>query len=188
MAMTTSRNSLEGAPLNQASGAQLSRRMRTLYVAAIFTLFVLAVQFVLGMANNLFGAFPATSDVLSALESPGDPLLIAHMVVAFLLLLLGIVVAVLAFRRPVPRSLAALAIGGLLAILWAYESGIEFILSRFSNDAMSFSMALGFLAALAIYGALGLLSALRGGSSLAAGFVQGARVDGDPQESRPTRA
>ena len=188
MAVTTSRSDLESARSTQTTGAQLPRRMRTLYVTAIFTLLVLAVQFVLGMANNLFGAFPATSDVLAALESTGDPLLIAHMVVAFLLLLLGIVVAILALRRPVPRSMAALAIGGLIAIFWAYESGIEFILSRFSNDAMSFSMALGFLVALAIYGALGLTSALRGGSSLAAGLAQGARADGDPQESRPSRS
>jgi hypothetical protein len=150
--------------------AKLEERMRTLHVGSVLMLFTLAVQFILGMANNLFGTFPATSDVLQALSS-GDAMLVAHMSVAFVLLALGILVAVLAFRRPIPRRVAALGVAGVLGIFWAFESGIEFVLSGFSNNLWSFSMSLGFLVVLVIYGALTLTSAVNGGRLFVSRFV-----------------
>ncbi len=140
-------------------------------------LMLLAVQFLLGMDVNLFGAFPETSDVLQVLESSTDPALTVHMAVAFILLALAIAVAVLAFRRPLPWKVSWIAVGGVLGVLWAFESGIEFVLSGFSNNAASFSMAAGFLAAVVIYGYLGLLTALNSGDRFAAHLVAEPRPD-----------
>lgn len=140
----------------------LQQRVRALHVGTVLMLLTLAVQFILGMANNLFGTFPATSDVLAALES-GDQALVAHMAVAFVLLALGVLVAVLGFRKPLPRKVAALGVAGVLSIFWAFESGIEFVLSGFGSNLWSFSMAVGFLVALAVYGFLGLMTAVNGG-------------------------
>lgn len=139
----------------------LQTRMRTLRVGTLLMLFTLASQFILGMANNLFGAFPDTSDVLRTLES-GAPLLVAHMVLAFVQLALGVLVAIFSFRRPIPRKAAALGTGGISSIFLAFESGIEFVLSGFRNNLWSFSMALGFLAAIIFYGFLGQISSVRG--------------------------
>lgn len=148
----------------------MQKRVRAHHIGTVLMLFTLAVQYILGMVNNLFGTFPATSDVLAALES-GDPALIAHMVVAFVLLALGVLVAVLGFRRPLPRRVAALGVAGVLSIFWAFESGIEFVLSGFGSDLWSFSMSLGFLAALTLYAFLGLITAVNGGSLFAPRLV-----------------
>lgn len=159
---TGSEDTAQGARYPNGSTAKLEERMRTLHVGSVLMLFTLAVQFVLGMANNLFGTFPPTSDVLQALLS-GGTMLAVHMLVAFVLLAVGILVAVLAFRRPIGRGVAALGVAGVLSIFWAFESGIEFILSGFSSNGWSFSMSLGFLVALIIYGALALTSTVIGG-------------------------
>ena len=164
---------------------RLQARMEALHVGAVLLLMLLAVQFVLGMGVNLFGVFPNTSDVLRVLEASGDPTLTAHMAVAFLLLALGILVAVLAFRRPLPRRLSWAALSGALAIFWAFESGIEFVLSGFTNNIASFSMALGFLASVTIYGYLGLVSALHSGSRFVSSLVANASVP--VEESGPAR-
>ncbi len=148
-------------------------RMQAMNVGAVLMLTILAVQFVLGIDVNLFGAFPTTSVVLQALYSNVDPVLTAHMAVAFLLLVLGVLLAVLGFRRPLPRRVSWAALSGALAVFWAFESGIEFVLSGFSNNVASFSMALGFLASVAIYGYLGLVSALSGRSRFVSILVGG---------------
>lgn len=136
-------------------------RMKTLRTSVWITLVTLGVQFILGMATNLFGTFPATSVVLQALQSTSDPALMAHMSVAFVLLSLSILVACLAFRKPLLRRFAGWAVGGFLAVFWAFESGIGFVVSGFSNNLYSFSMALGFLAAFAIYFLMAHLSSPR---------------------------
>lgn len=157
--------------------------MKALHIGTVSMLFTLAAQFLLGMANNLFGTFPATSDVLGALAS-GDTMLVAHMSVGFVLFALGILIAVLAFRRPIPRAVGGLGIAGVLAIFWAFESGIEFVLSGFSSNLWSFSMSLGFLVALALYGVIGLVSAVNGGrlfvsQLVASGDLTGTEAIGD---------
>lgn len=131
---------------------------------------LLGIQFLLGMFVNLFGTFPNTSEVLPALEFTVDLPLTAHMAVAFLLQASAITVAVLAFRRPLTRPTAYLALGGVAAIFWAFESGIEFVLSGFTNNAASFSMAVAFFAAVTIYGDILLLTAKDAGYTAFAGF------------------
>ncbi|HEV2428319.1 MAG TPA: hypothetical protein VGV64_00520, partial [Thermoplasmata archaeon] len=131
--------------------ARWPHRLRAVHRAALMVLLALAVQFVLGIWVNLFGSFPRTTEVEGVLSSSTDPILLAHMAVAFLLLGLGIFVAALTVRSPLPYGLAALGAAGAGTIFWAFESGIEFIVSGFTNGLASFSMALGFAAALSVY-------------------------------------
>jgi hypothetical protein len=125
---------------------------RRVTVLLRLTVSLLALQFLLGIWVNLFGTFPATNSVLTAISYTGDPVLTAHYATAFILLLLAIILTVVSFRTGEPRRIGWLAVGGLLFILLAYESGIEFILSGFSNNTASFSMAVGFIGATAVYG------------------------------------
>lgn len=162
-------------------------RMRTLYFGTVLILLTLVVQFILGMATNLFVTLPATSNLLQALRS-GDPILVAHMSVAFVLLALGVGVAALGFRRPIPRKVSALSLGGVLAIFWAFESGVEFVLSGFTNSVASFSMASGFLGALVLYGVLGLVSGLNGGRLLDSSLVLQLQSDESPKKDRQARS
>ena len=123
---------------------------------------LVAVQFLLGIWVNLFGSFPSTSDVVTALSFTGDPVLTAHYVLAVVLLLLSIVIVLVAFRSREAPAIRWCAVGGFLSILWAYESGIQFILSGFSNNVDSFLMAVGFIASTVFYG-VAQVAALVGG-------------------------
>ena len=152
--------------------------MRTLHVASLAMLLSLSIEFALGMANNLFGSFPATSDPQVALRS-ANGLLLAHLVVAFLLLVFSVVVAVLAARTPIPKRVTALGIAGVVVVFATIESGIEFILSGFSENLWSYSMAMGFLFAVIVYGALGLRSALEGGRGFPFPALTDRRTDAD---------
>lgn len=113
---------------------------------------LLTAQFLLGIWVNLFGTFPRTTSVLSAITYGGDPVLTAHYGLAVVLLLLAIGITVVSFRGTEPPTLRWFALGGLLSIAWAYESGIQFILSGFADNLSSFSMALGFILAMTFYG------------------------------------
>lgn len=128
-------------------------RLKAVRATLLALLTLLSVQFALGMWVNLFGSFPATSDVLAVVEARGDPVLQAHMVTAVVILATAILLIALASRRPLPRSDLGWAVVGLGTVLWAYESGIDLILSGFSSDLDSYSMAMGFLATYLVYGA-----------------------------------
>jgi hypothetical protein len=114
---------------------------------------LLALQFLLGVWVGLFGTFPRTSSLKTALTYSGDPALTAHMLLAVVIVLVGFVVTVFAFGRdsPDPR-LRWLLVGGLLSTLFAYEWGVQLILADFDNNTDVFWMAVGFIAAVAFYG------------------------------------
>lgn len=114
---------------------------------------LLAVQFLLGIWVNLFGTFPVTSSLRTALTYTGDPALTAHMLLAVVIVLVGFVIAIFAFGRdsPDPRLRWAVT-GGLLSTLFAYEWGVQLILADYANNTDSFLMAVGFIAAVAFYG------------------------------------
>lgn len=135
----------------ESTQAALARTFGAVHRGVIAILGLLAIQFGLGMWVNLFGTFPTSSDVLATVEDTQDPVLQAHMVTAVLILAWAIVLIALTARKSIPRSDLGLAVTGLLTVLWAYGSGIDFILSGFSNNVDSYSMALGFLATFVVY-------------------------------------
>ena len=113
---------------------------------------LLSLQFVLGIWVNLFGSFPSTDSVSTAVMYGGDPVLTGHYLLAVVLLLLAVVVVYASIRPEIPRRLRWYTLGGLLSIVWAWAAGVEFILSGFSSNEASFSMALAFIVAMTFYG------------------------------------
>ncbi|HTT25498.1 MAG TPA: hypothetical protein VMH90_00855 [Thermoplasmata archaeon] len=114
---------------------------------------LLAVQFVLGMAVNLFGSFPDGVTTLGGtFLYQGDPLLLLHITLAAILLGAALITVLLALSREVPwsaRAAVLLAAGGVFG---AAVAGYLFVSSGFSDDRDSFAMALGFLLAIVGYG------------------------------------
>ncbi len=116
------------------------------------TVGLLALQFLLGIWVALFGKFPDTHDLMTALAYSGDPVLTAHYALAFVLLLLAILLAYVSFAKGEPKRLRVLTLAGLLSVLVALEAGVQFVLSGFANNDWSFVMAVGFIASMAFYG------------------------------------
>lgn len=113
---------------------------------------LLAAQFVLGIWVNLFGSFPSTNSVGTALMYGGDPVLTGHYLLGVLLFVLAVVLAASSFGPGTAPRVRWLVVAGLLSVVWAATSGVEFILSGFSNAGASFSMALAFIVAMTFYG------------------------------------
>jgi len=113
---------------------------------------LVSLQFLLGIWVNLFGTFPSTNNVQTAVMYGGDPVLSLHYVLAIILVVLAAVVTYRAFRPGVPMSVRWLVLGGLLSVFWAVAAGVELILSGFSNNGDSFSMAFAFIVAMTFYG------------------------------------
>ena len=113
---------------------------------------LLSLQFLLGIWVNLYGSFPATSDVQVAFTYGGDPGLTGHYILAAVLVVLAVTIVLAAFRSGFPARLRWLTLGGLLSVLWASISGVEFILSGFTDNSVSFSMAFAFIVAMTFYG------------------------------------
>lgn len=113
---------------------------------------LLAAQFVLGIWVNLFGSFPSTKSVGTALMYGGDPVLTGHYLLGVLLFVLAVVLAASSFGPGTAPRVRWLVVAGLLSVVWAATSGVEFILSGFSNAGASFSMALAFIVAMTFYG------------------------------------
>ena len=123
---------------------------------------LLSLQFLLGMWVNLFGAFPPTDSLGTAVGSTGDPVLTGHYVLAVVLLALGVVLVAVASRSGARRLLVGMLSLGLLSLLGASAAGMEFVLSGFSSNIDSFSMALAFIAATSCYGVAQALAVPRG--------------------------
>jgi len=113
---------------------------------------LLAVQFILGIWVNLFGTFPSTRGLGAAVRYSGDPVLTGHYVLAVVLVALAVVLMVVAFRRESSLGLRGMVVAGAGSIVWAVASGLQFVLSGFSNNVASFSMAVAFIAATSFYG------------------------------------
>jgi len=115
-------------------------------------LLLLVVEFALGIWLVRYGTFPTTTNVVKVAMARGDPVLTAHMGLAVLLVVLAFVETVAAFGSTAPPRLRWFALGGFLALLVAYESGVEFILSGFSNDAYPLVMLAAFFGAAVFLG------------------------------------
>ncbi|MGB6500752.1 MAG: hypothetical protein WBG19_05065 [Thermoplasmata archaeon] len=112
----------------------------------------LVAEFGLGLWLAKYGTFPVTHNVVTTLMYRGDPELSAHIGLAVILVVVAFIVAVSAFGGEAPPRLRWYTLGGFLALLAAYESGIEFILSGFANNDYSYSMLAAFFVSGAFYG------------------------------------
>jgi len=141
------------------------RRLGVLRRRATATLVVLLVQFLVGMAVNLYvtiptrhpgaGSGPYLSGALASVLwsfSSGLPLLIVHVAIGAVLLLSGIELVVHAARSRHGPALVWLAAGGLVAILFAGFNGASFL--KYDQNISSMLMSVGFAGAVACYLAL----------------------------------
>lgn len=117
---------------------------------------LLAVQFLTGMGLNLFVAFTeghpsSLSDAFGAMATGVLPA--AHLGVGFALSILSVVVLAILIDSG-EAKLSVFAATGLASVAEAGISGMGFIYSGFQDDAYSYLMAAGFIAAFLSYSIL----------------------------------
>jgi hypothetical protein len=131
-----------------SGGAQAApyRRLHQLRGTLWTVLLLLALQFVLGMALNLWVPLSLPSgysQVASVLASNG--LVSAHAVVAVLLIILSAMALLLARGLGLPRMRA---LSGILILTLVLTSMMGYSFVESQSNAFSFAMALGFILAL----------------------------------------
>ena len=117
---------------------------------------ILIIEFLVGMYLNLFSADPAGSKSVNPfvqIFTGGQLLLAVHVIIGFLLLFLSLLLLLLSIAVRHGRTIL-LAVIGLGAMLLAFWAGIAFVLGGYSNDQLSYGMAVGFLLSFVFYGAL----------------------------------
>lgn len=134
-----------------------------LHGLTIAILFLLAAQFLLGMAVNLFVTIPTNhpgfhppeyfsgvfQSVRWAITSPTSPLLLLlHASLGLLLVVLALVLLVSAIVRR-SRSWIVVSIIGLIGVLGAGFNGGSFL--NYNEDFSSMLMAVGFILAMVTY-------------------------------------
>jgi cytochrome bd-type quinol oxidase subunit 2 len=123
----------------------VERRVRRVRRILWALLGLLAVEFALGMAVNLFVSLSLPSgypEVLSVIESSG--VLSAHAVVA-VLVLFGSVVLCTQTGKPFPARVRGLSVLLAVTIVGTIFMGYSFVESQ--SNAFSYGMAMGFLVA-----------------------------------------
>lgn len=116
----------------------------------------LGVQYVLGMATNLYAAFPTSGDARVMWEyAKTQPLVMAHIIIGTLLLVGAIALCVQGYKSK-NRTWQISSFLGLIAIGFSWLSGERFVSTQ--QDVFSLSMAVGFIAAILAY-AWGIYSA-----------------------------
>ena len=109
----------------------------------------LAVEFLLGMAINLFVSFPQGSDVGKNWDFASHNLLVmTHVIIGTLLVLGAIVLVVRVFRNKIDQWKLP-AVVGLISLLVAWGAGDGFVATQ--KDTMSFLMAAGFVVGIIAY-------------------------------------
>ena len=129
---------------------------RSLMVTARAMMPLLILQFLLGMFATLFVNFPSSSgssNPLIQIFASGSLIVAAHVIIAVLLLVLSILLLTFsAFTRR--RVTVALSATGLIFMGVAFYAGIAFAFSGYSNNALSYLMAVGFIISFVVYGAI----------------------------------
>lgn len=125
-------------------------RGRWLRGALWLNLALLAVVFVLGMAVNLYIAFPSNLKIDAMQFAARTPSLQSHMIVATVILIVGLVALVLSLieRR---AWVIVMTLAGLALSLVAYSGGMMFLTNGYQESA-SMMMAVGFIGAFIAYG------------------------------------
>ncbi len=122
----------------------------------VLNLILLSVQAWSGDVVNLFATFPAGavngfSGFFQGLESAGPgPLAIYHGLEGVVIFLLGIGIAIAAFRRPTSRGVRITSLLGLFFIAVAALGGYLFVFSGFLDNGNSAQMGGSFIGAYAM--------------------------------------
>ncbi len=116
---------------------------------------LLILQFLLGMFANLFVTFTTSSaaNPLASIFTEGSPALMAHVIIGIVLFVLSLIVLIFAGFTSRRRLLGIASLGfALMAV--AFFSGIAFVFSAYTNNALSYLMAVGFIIAFIVYSGL----------------------------------
>ena len=138
----------------QYTFSQNGRRTSLLLTGVMAELVLLAIQFVIGMWMNLFALFPSTNvafpmyGMMNVMFSV--PELMAHMMIGMLIGLVSLMIFVMSLMGGFHKSAILSAIASL-SIFLAGMSGLEFILTGFQNNVLSFTMSWGFAVAVISY-------------------------------------
>jgi hypothetical protein len=133
-------------------GVGVDRRLRGVRGLLWSLLGLLAVEFALGMGVNLFlilslpSGYPGVIGVIAS-----SPLLSAHALLAFLLLILSVILCVRT-GSPMPARRRGLSIALAVTLVGTIFAGYSFVESQ--SNALSYGMALGFIVALLLVVAL----------------------------------
>jgi hypothetical protein len=114
-------------------------------MASLGVISTLILEFIFGIAYNLYGTAPASGKPVGLFSSGW---LAVHFVVGILLLLTAIVLVIRAVQAG-HRLVLWISVVGLLAIIAAIGAGISF--TRDGANGASLGMALAFAVALACY-------------------------------------
>ena len=140
--------------IGQYPASQNGRRIHLLLTGVMAELVLLAMQFVLGMWMNLFALFPTSSvafptyGMMNVMFSV--PELMVHMMNGVLIGMLSLMIFVMSLMGGYRKS-AMLSVIASISIFLAGMSGLEFILTGFQNNVLSFTMSLGFVVAVISY-------------------------------------
>ena len=127
-----------------------SKSHNGLRTIAFVMLGLLVLQYVLGMATNMWVQFPDTSQVNQLWDAARAQLpSLAHIILG-VLLLVGAIIFVIRATAKHQRGWIVSSAVGLVAILVAAIGGATYVSSQ--SDAWSMVMAVGFIAALLAYG------------------------------------
>jgi len=122
----------------------------SIQIRAYFILGFLVVQYLLGMAANLFVTFPDTKNASTQWEfAKAQPLVILHIIVAVFLIIGGTVLLIQAIRRK-NKQWIIVGIIGLVGLLGASITGARFIPTQ--QNVYSYIMAIAFILAFVSYG------------------------------------
>lgn len=115
-----------------------------------FILGFLVLQYLFGMFVNLFVQFPDTQKESVLWKFAQDQMpVVLHMVIGALLIIGGIVLLIRTIRKRDKQLVMASSIG-LVALLIASFAGAEFVSTQ--ADGYSYTMAVTFIIAVALYG------------------------------------
>ncbi|MEM0146564.1 MAG: hypothetical protein QXL00_01855 [Conexivisphaerales archaeon] len=120
----------------------------------LLELFLLLIQYLIGMWINLFAVFPPLSSygfmygMMQAMFSV--PELMIHMMVGILIGIISLIILVL-FAVSGDYVLSLLGAFASISILMAGISGLEFVFSGFANNVFSYIMSFGLIFAVMAY-------------------------------------
>ncbi len=128
---------------------ETQKNQRALRAHGILMIFLLAVQYILGMINNFFVDFPQSSQPeVMWRYAASQASEISHVFLGLLLFISAVIFVIRAIRARNRSWIIASSIG-LIGIMSAIYGGVTFIPSQ--NDQLSFVMAVAFMVAFLAY-------------------------------------
>jgi hypothetical protein len=125
---------------------------QTFRMSTFVMLLALVSEFILGMYTALFVHFPDTLVKGNAWEwaMAQSPVIVTHVVLGSIMAILSILIFIFGIALKNKAAIVASFIG--LAMIWfAYLSGSVFLVN-IEEDSYSFTMSIGFIAAMVAYG------------------------------------